>query len=274
MAFGTFRVVGQRPSAQASDMVAGLFDYRELEASQNRQRAPAPMAVSLIFSLGTPLAIQPAGDPSQAPVTAPPCFVSGLRPEATDIASNGGASVVQVDLTPLGGYCLLGPALAELAAPVRALAPLLGPSAHALWEQLQETQDAHTRLALAERFVLRHRRWTPSDEIVHAYQRLARAAGGLAVADLAREIGWSHKHFVHRFKAEMGTTPKTFARMLRFHQACALARQTARPHWTKIAAEAGYCDQSHMNHDFLALAGEPPRQWLLRMAEHPQAVAW
>lgn len=271
--FGPFTVVHQRPSAAARETIAGLFDYRELGASRNIQRAPAPMTVPLVFSLGTPFDIRCAGGASRASTIAPDGFVSRLRPEATDIASDGRACVVQVDLTPLGAYRLLGPAMPELPEPVCALDQLLGPPARRLLERLRDTQDAHARLDLVERFVLEHSRWVPSGEITHACRRLAQSPDGPSIAGLSREIGWSHKHFVHRFKAETGVTPKAFMRMLRFHRACALARQAARPHWTGIAAAAGYCDQSHMNHDFLALAGEPPGRWMARAAGRPPQFA-
>lgn len=268
-----FNVIGQRPGAAASDIIAALFDYREPVAAGNFQRKAAPLSVSLIFSLGTPFSVRPAGGAAPA-VATPACFASGPRPEATDIASQGGACVVQVDLTPLGGYRLLGPAMAALAEPVCTLDALLGPSVEALWEQLQAAQDAPARLALAERFVLQHSRHAPSNAVTHACRQLARDPGAPTIASLAQEAGWSHKHFIQRFRAETGTTPKAFARMLRFHRACALARRAAAPHWAQVAAAAGYSDQAHMNRDFLALAGEPPRQWLQRAATSPQALAW
>ena len=97
-------------------------------------------------------------------------------------------------------------------------------------------------------------------------RRLARSAGGVRITALAKEIGWSRKHLVDRFRSELGLAPKPIARMMRFHQACRLARDGARGGWAGIAAESGYADQAHLAREFSTLAGESPTAWARRLA--------
>jgi len=54
--------------------------------------------------------------------------------------------------------------------------------------------------------------------------------------------------------------------MIRFHHACRLAQAGATRDWAATAAESGYADQSHLNREFAALAGESPTAWARRMA--------
>lgn len=82
---------------------------------------------------------------------------------------------------------------------------------------------------------------------------------------MAAEIGWSRKHLLHRFRAEMGLGPKALTRMPRFHQACRLARE-ADSECAQVAATGGYADQAHLAREFIDLAGESPQAWARRQA--------
>lgn len=101
--------------------------------------------------------------------------------------------------------------------------------------------------------------------MTHAYRLLLRDHGTLRIGALAAEIGWSRKHLLHRFRAEMGLGPKALARMLRFHQACRLAQQPG-SEWAQVAAAGGYADQAHLAREFIDLAGESPQAWARRQA--------
>jgi AraC-like DNA-binding protein len=54
--------------------------------------------------------------------------------------------------------------------------------------------------------------------------------------------------------------------MLRFQEACRLARTQASGGWAGIAAESGYADQAHLAREFSDLAGESPTAWARRVA--------
>jgi AraC-like DNA-binding protein len=86
-----------------------------------------------------------------------------------------------------------------------------------------------------------------------AWRRIATDAGRTRIADLAREIGWSRRHFGEQFRMEIGVTPKTLARIARFEQACALLRG-APTSIADVAAASGYHDQSHMTREWRTLA--------------------
>jgi AraC-like DNA-binding protein len=95
---------------------------------------------------------------------------------------------------------------------------------------------------------------------------LARSAGDARITALAKEIGWSRKHLVNRFRSELGLAPKPVARIMRFHRACRLAHTGEARGWAGIAAESGYADQAHLAREFSTLAGESPTAWARRLA--------
>jgi len=94
-------------------------------------------------------------------------------------------------------------------------------------------------------------------------QRLRASAGRLRIETLAAEVGWSRRHLHARFQEQIGLSPKTAARLMRFEHVCRrLDRHPAR--WVEIAYDAGYSDQSHLNRDFRDLAGTTPTEFVSR----------
>jgi len=133
-------------------------------------------------------------------------------------------------LTPLGVGSLLGVPAGVLASRVVELHDLLGPRASEL-----------------------------APGVAWAWRRLATAHGAVSVDALAREIGWSRRHFSERFRAELGLSPKSAVRVLRFERARSLFGR-ARVRISDVAAASGYADQSHLT--WVALSGCTPRAWL------------
>ena len=81
------------------------------------------------------------------------------------------------------------------------------------------------------------------------------------IMDVARTIGWSRKHFSDRVRDAVGVGPRSYRRVLRFDRAVGLIRDGASCQgWAGLAAEAGYCDQSHMIREFKELAGMTPTE--------------
>jgi AraC-like DNA-binding protein len=82
-----------------------------------------------------------------------------------------------------------------------------------------------------------------------------RLATGSAVADLAREIGWSSRTLQRQCTAIYGYGPATLRRILRFRRAVRLLGDGLPP--TEVAVRAGYADQPHLHREVRALAGVP-----------------
>jgi AraC-like DNA-binding protein len=143
---------------------------------------------------------------------------------------------------------------------------VLGCEGRQLRERLGATSGWQDRFDLVEDFVASRASYLPSPEIAFAYRRLALTSGGARITALAKEIGWSRKHLVDRFRSELGLSPKPVARIMRFHQACRLARTGEEHGWAGIAAESGYADQAHLAREFAVLAGESPTAWARRLA--------
>ncbi|WP_342316574.1 helix-turn-helix transcriptional regulator [Lysobacter sp. FW306-1B-D06B] len=91
---------------------------------------------------------------------------------------------------------------------------------------------------------------------------IARAMQTLRQGRLVRETvadsGLSHRHFLLRFRAATGLSPKEYARVLRFRRALALMPERA---LADVAFAAGYSDQAHLGREFRALSGLTPQTY-------------
>lgn len=256
-------IVRRPASPRLAHLISSISFYRERGCGLTEFRHAAPLAVPLLLSLGTPFQIalgrQPGHGDSQ------PSFTAGLFPGPVMIESDGGAECVQVDFTLLGAYRFYGGAVPDLTARMVGVADVLGHEGQRLRERVAESPAWQRRFEIVEDFILRRAVHEPSPEIAAALNMLGKNAGVARVQDIASDIGWSRKHLTRRFTNEIGLAPKTLARMLRFHRACALARTCAAGGWASVAAEAGYADQAHLARDFRIFTGETPTEWAARM---------
>ena len=93
----------------------------------------------------------------------------------------------------------------------------------------------------------------------------------MGIQPLADATGWSRRHLLTRFRAQVGLAPKTAARVLRFRRAAGLlvppgsdggpGRPVPRG-LADVAAECGYADHAHLVREFRALAGCTPTAYL------------
>lgn len=91
---------------------------------------------------------------------------------------------------------------------------------------------------------------------------MQRAAAQLThdnVSVVAHQLGISERHLRRMFHDTVGLSPKSYAKLVRFHRALEQARAHEAPNWATIAASAGYYDQAHLISDFRAITGATPR---------------
>lgn len=156
------------------------------------------------------------------------------------------------------GACgLFGVSAGALAERHAALEDLWGPAAAALRARLSEARPLDRQLALFESALAarlpRVRALHPA--VAHALDRFHRAAD---VAEVVRQTGYSHRHFLSLFRDAVGLTAKRYCGVRRFRRA--LARLAAEPELALSAAavDAGYSDQAHLTREFRRFAGVTP----------------
>jgi AraC-like DNA-binding protein len=113
----------------------------------------------------------------------------------------------------------------------------------------------------------------PDPLIAEAVRRLRWATD--EVGSLTSTLHISERQLRRRFQAATGLAPKPLHRMLRFQRFLSLAQHAiasgaapAGDGLARLAAEAGYADQPHLNRECLRLTGASPGAFLGEAHEH------
>ncbi len=125
-------------------------------------------------------------------------------------------------------------------------------------ERLLDAPTAMAKFRALEEVLLEHLKleFDPSVQ----YATIALRAGA-SVSQVAWHLGLSPRTLERRFSAQVGVSPKRFARVQRLQRVLRAARGATRPDWCALAAEHGYADQAHLIHDFRDLADITPLEY-------------
>ncbi len=256
--------VAGRPHPALAGLVLRYTGYREFSAGPLRRRQPPSGACTLILSFGPPIRLfGPAGP------TVPASFLAGMHDAAVITEFVGVQHGLQVDLTPLGTFTLLGRPMSELTNLTPRLDELGAPVLTGLPERLADEPDWPRRFARLDAALLDALNGSPvrpDPQVAWAWRELERTDGATGVAQLAEGTGWSRRHLLTRFRAQVGLAPKAAGRVLRFRRACALLTGGGAGSITDVAAACGYADHAHLDREFRALAGCTPTRHLAELS--------
>jgi AraC-like DNA-binding protein len=251
-----------QPALALQGHVRGYTGYHEFTPGVMRRREVPTGNVALILSFGPSISVHDPRRPGRPESRT--SFVVGLDDSYAVTESTGDQHGVQVNLTPPAAHMLLGVPMDDLARRVVALDDVLGAEAARLGERLHDAPGWEARFALLDSALgsrLSEAR-PPLPGIVWAWRRLEVTGGRVEIGDLARELGWSRKRLIVRFREQVGLSPKLLARILRFERVVRLIRAGGRRSWVETAYDCGYYDQAHLNRDFREFAGTTPTAFL------------
>lgn len=276
MADAISEIVQRRPDDRVRAAVVYYHGYRQRGVPPAEHRGLPSPYLTLIFTLDEPLEIAQHVDPRR-PAGRYDTLAGGLHTSPALITHAGAQSGIQLQVDPLAARTLFGLPAGELAGYDGDATEVLGTTATEVREQIHAATSWEQRFAILDRAVGRvmaarqDETADPPDAVAHAWRLLMRSGGRLPVAMLANAVGFSSRHLTNQFRTELGLSPKTAARVIRFDRA---RRTLQRPPHAKIgdvAARHGYYDQSHLVRDFVDFTGRPPSTWLAEEFVNVQA---
>lgn len=227
------------------------------EGPSRRREVPVPSVV-VIIEMGPPIRVHEGTDPTRS-TRHPGGFVAGLDDAVTLTTHDGEQRGIQLELAPAFARRFFGLPMSELSKRVVSLRELLPRAQRTLSERLLDLPDWDARLDVVEQLLSERLGTLPrTTELVRwACERIERTPG-MALKELASELGYSAKHVIALFREHVGTTPMQYARVVRFDRLVRLVRAAPGQKWADAALRCGWYDQAHMIRDVKRLLGVPP----------------
>ncbi len=243
---------------------------------ESRSTTPVPDKIvadgspEIIVHFGSPFAeLDQTGVFTRQPVA----VVCGQLTQALVLESSENVGMIGIRFHPSGMAPFLGASLQSLTnrrLPVHELFP----ESDQLIDQIRDSENDSQRIAACCRFLMRS--IDPDREsgyVRGALESIARHQGRIPVERLASLVGRSRRSLETAFQREVGTSPKTYCRIVRFRSVFdALVSQGAGVDWVQVALDSGYFDQPHLIRDFGQFAGTSPTTFLKQQAAFAQAV--
>ncbi len=257
---GSWEYAIAKPHASLQPHVREYYGWIERMALPVCRREVPTDEVPIIINFGTPFRLFDQADPSRW--TEFGSFTTGAYDSYVLVGSTGPSAGIQVNLSIFGARLVLGRPLRDMKNRVVELEDLFGRAARLLTQELYDAPSWDARFEILDRELARRILNTraPSPAVSCAWSRLVSSGGRASIGGIVRAAGCSQKHLIAQFREEIGLSPKTLARVLRFGRAVQIIKEGGGGRLVEIAQDCGYYDQAHFSRDFRAFAGVTPTE--------------
>lgn len=181
-------------------------------------------------------------------------FIVGSRASPIDVSYSPNASCTEFTLPAWVGTAVLGVSGRELSYEVHNLSDL--PVAPFLMAVQRGAPDALDIARLA------YMNWnagrgTADAQIAQRVWHALQAAPTRKLNEIADHLGLSDRRVRAAVREETGLTPAQWRKLIRLEKSSYAITTSTEP-MSAVALNSGYADQSHMNRDFMELAGTSP----------------
>jgi AraC-like DNA-binding protein len=126
--------------------------------------------------------------------------------------------------------------------------------------RLAGANDNRQRIRIVEQFMHTKLKWPiPDSLLMRAVANIQADQGSTVIHQLARSLRISQDTLEKRFRRSIGTSPKQFARLVRFRHL--IHNHTPGQRLTDLAYEENYFDQAHFINDFRSFTGQSPQDF-------------
>lgn len=194
-------------------------------------------------------------------------WISGVRTGPITIPSGNGSRMLIVAFKKGKAFPFYRFPMNELTDTVAEAELVFGRSVVNLREQLLAAKSVGRIFQLVEEFLLYQagdaiEESTSTRCVGHALLSIITNPTIRCLHQLNDEMGYSRKHFIDLFKAQVGASPKQYLKIMRFQKAVCAIETSELIQWSAIALDSGYYDQAHFINDFKLFSGFTPNEYL------------
>jgi AraC-like DNA-binding protein len=173
--------------------------------------------------------------------------------------------IIFVHLNPLGLYHLLKRRTDDLSNQIIPLQELMpAHSVNILMEQLSEIEGFEGKIKVIDAFLIKgfeNNRYKESDMDTAVYL-INKYQGNIKIKDIQTYCQVSERTLERKFRAQLGFSPKEYARLVRFKKVMQFLLQYPKTPWAQVASLFGYTDQSHLIKDFQYFTTVNPEKFM------------
>jgi len=193
-------------------------------------------------------------------------WFSGFRTQPITIPSGKHSEMIIVQFRQGRAYPFIRLPMDELTNQVVLANQVMDDRVHFLREQVISAPTPRDKCCILEQWLFRcnQERFTENPYADYVIRAINRDPNQLTIKQIARQVGYSHKHTIALFKKAVGVTPKQFLRITRFQRALRHMYQSDPINWASLATHEGYYDQSHFIEEFKSFSGFTPQEYWSR----------
>jgi len=243
------------PVVPLSDHIRLLWYTSAKQVSHKRERVLPYGCVQVVINLARDYIWEYTDNAERRPIA--PFLIVGARSTYELVDSADMAEVIGIVFEPGAFSCFARDAVDRFSNLNVPLEDVWGVAARGLRGCLLEAPTPAAKLRCLEDFL--HQRFagrlSRCKVVQFALWRFGQSPLTAAVSEIARETGWSGRHFSQRFREEVGLSPKAWCRLQRFQRAVQQLHAGEHVRWAELALDCGYYDQSHFANEFRAFSG-------------------
>ncbi len=190
----------------------------------------------------------------------PRAMLAGIMKEPMCWQMRGNSTAFGVRLKPEGVIGLFGVPLADLCNDFVDAETFLGEVHTPILQSVREAAGDEARIALMENFLQgQPARVNPGNNyFTEALRQVRSQEGFFTHATLEKKLQVGERQLQRMFKDNLGLSPKSYFRIMRFRHAIASVKARREIDWLDLTHALGYTDQSHFIRDFKEFAGVTP----------------
>ena len=192
------------------------------------------------------------------------CEVLGVQTHKFSRRLQGRGRVFGIKFHPGAFYPILRAPVSQITDRISSLRKIFGPEGVAFQKTILEEEDERRSVDLAETF-LKARLTDPDPTIAFVRQiveTMARDKTITRVDQVVLKLDLKLRTLQRLFRQYVGVSPKWVIQRYRLHEAIEMLSGGSVIDLTTLAVDLGYFDQAHFIHDFKAIVGQSPGQYL------------
>lgn len=251
-----------RPCKILTPYVKCLWILEDEARAEKRMEKVLPDACpELIIHYGDKFRIK---DKNGKARTQPRSFVFGPLTKYIEIGPAGRTGVISARFYPGGAAAFLPVPVCAITNQYVSLRSLFGKKGGELEKEICSAGSFSERKTILENFLIRLLPAKQPAASIIPYElnnRIVNKSEPVKIEYLSRELNLGRRHLERKFSKEVGMTPKTLVKIIRFQNVFRILQQKAPSSLTELTYEAGYYDQSHFTRDFKAFSGLTPKEY-------------